>query len=817
MPTAMSTLALLACATVTFADVYMHNPRGSNNRLNEQSANRNNGNRVFDSQNNNRGGYNKGDVDDTAAGGNQGKQYDMVYYQSDPADTGTGLDQTSPGNGQTVLSIEWTNQHGCGGNEHGDPHKLNCQIVLQYMCVDSNAKANTGPDKNNQQVAAGGPVDGFRDNCNFECMIPNVQNPECLEKTPDNKPACGLSEIDDAELCVQRGYKWVPAQINDQYNCPHSCTGASDQHSKAECEGAGGTWTPSYGGGNRLRFRDGTTTNRQDFTNLNNANENQAQRANRKRGNVQADRVLHESWEWYDECYRRERNRGLFTADQKLRNNNLGYSSAVYTRQNPNNNRRGYECPEERDHYPYWHPSPWRDIAVLTDRLDQCTFYKQESQNVKSKHLCRNTNECPNCVRYNNEADCNNNKGKWAEVGPWGIPAPVCEQAPWSRVNHLGNGRYGQANTFNWTIPSFSKADGGRRTQFEQRCVTRLRYNISTDDYDAWKVNNTFNQNNGQGIKSPVQQNPAVDIGVTSAALRLAINTAQFGRTFQDRSHVLTFAPRPVTNSDENSQECSFQQRTTTDPTATCQEGTPIFEGRRIHNLNVRGKRCNIVQCFPSVEYDFAPNHLHIGQDDLVHIQWTGSNTHNNGNPAGDGQAGDAGEGRRGTDRHNFVELRSREGSDFGGSFPAPWSENTLFGQMKNVYAPKSKYTCDHGCGETPKALPTCTDKTTEVEKKKCFESLKRSWAVRMATAGFYNGFDLDEVIKGEGNGYQQAVRPAGIGMLASTGEVNDLLNNAPASFPGGVFQFSRGTYNYMNTRNHNFSNRDQKGHLVVA
>ena len=42
------------------------------------------------------------------------------------------------------------------------------------------------------------------------------------------------------------------------------------------------------------------------------------------------------------------------------------------------------------------------------------------------------------------------------------------------------------------------------------------------------------------------------------------------------------------------------------------------------------------------------------------------------------------------------------------------------------------------------------------------------------------------------------------------------MLNNAPASFMGGVMQFSRGTYNYMNTRNHNFSNRDQKGALIV-
>ena len=44
-------------------DCYLHWPKGSNNRLNEASANRNNANRLFDSQNNNRGGYNVGDLD----------------------------------------------------------------------------------------------------------------------------------------------------------------------------------------------------------------------------------------------------------------------------------------------------------------------------------------------------------------------------------------------------------------------------------------------------------------------------------------------------------------------------------------------------------------------------------------------------------------------------------------------------------------------------------------------------------------------------------------------------------------------------------
>ena len=32
------------------ADVYMHNPRGSNNRLNEPNEKRTNNNRLFDSQ-----------------------------------------------------------------------------------------------------------------------------------------------------------------------------------------------------------------------------------------------------------------------------------------------------------------------------------------------------------------------------------------------------------------------------------------------------------------------------------------------------------------------------------------------------------------------------------------------------------------------------------------------------------------------------------------------------------------------------------------------------------------------------------------------
>jgi len=46
--------------------------------------------------------------------------------------------------------------------------------------------------------------------------------------------------------------------------------------------------------------------------------------------------------------------------------------------------------------------------------------------------------------------------------------------------------------------------------------------------------------------------------------------------------------------------------------------------------------------------------------------------------------------------------------------------------------------------------------------------------------------------------------------------QINNQLNNAPASYEGAVLRVKKGTYHYQCTRNNNFSNRSQKGTIIV-
>jgi hypothetical protein len=132
----MAKLTWLVVATLTtlvLSDFYMHSPRGSNDRLNEQSADRDNGDRLFDSQNNNKGGYNVCDRTNTP--------FDATTPTlPTPTDIYNSEDRASQAQypfvflESSIVPVEWTNQHGCGGNLLDDPNKLNCNIVIQYTC-----------------------------------------------------------------------------------------------------------------------------------------------------------------------------------------------------------------------------------------------------------------------------------------------------------------------------------------------------------------------------------------------------------------------------------------------------------------------------------------------------------------------------------------------------------------------------------------------------------------------------------------------------------------------------------------------------------
>ena len=264
----------------------------------------------------------------------------------------------------------------------------------------------------------------------------------------------------------------------------------------------------------------------------------------------------HESYNSYQLCKLRPRNLNLYTGDQVLRG-----LSAIYTRQNPNGQRFGFECPEERDYYPYWNLSEWRDIGIMTSNISRCAYYKNYSLN---KDLT--------CTYINNTA-----------------------------VNRLGVTYEGVAeSSFLWKLPR----------QVNMNCVLRLRYNISLESeltFDADAKANLLHRTD------PL-------ISVDGVYVRLALDTAQLPRTFEDRSYTFDIIDRPSNIAEESS----------------------------IYNINVQGKRGNIAQVRNCFEYDFVPNNLTLYENDYVHFQWVGSDF----NPLNND-----GEGRAGTDRTNLADV----------------------------------------------------------------------------------------------------------------------------------------------------------------
>ncbi len=76
-----------------------------------------------------------------------------------------------------------------------------------------------------------------------------------------------------------------------------------------------------------------------------------------------------------------------------------------------------WQCPEERDYYPYWHPTPWKDIAILTSNTSLCNqIYASSSFNVQPYYECvefYGDNSQKTWSKYNNKNDCLVNNGSW--------------------------------------------------------------------------------------------------------------------------------------------------------------------------------------------------------------------------------------------------------------------------------------------------------------------------------------------------------------------------------------------------------------------
>jgi len=748
-------------ATTCNADIYMHNPRGSNDRNCERNVNRNNGNRMFDSQNNAKGGYacpravgtedntlERGEdaVESTASAANNRQ---MTYYEG------------------SYLPIEWTNQHGCGPNG-----KLNCEIIIQYTCeaqLDPQGALRGGA--NNEYIGA--PRDG------------------------------------------------VPRDANDA------------------------------------------------ATDTINTNGNQIQATNTENRRFGVHEVLDgQEVGSYSFCNRRERNKGLFTADQ-----NVNRNDATGTRQNPNGNRRGLECPEERDYYPYWAPSPWVDVAILSSHAggtedqpeewlsDFCKYAVTNSQNVKPVGYCQYPEQFNNQQQQafnqrewpNNERACQDIGAEWVMREPLtGTAAnnyadatpPECMVSQFTRVNHLGNplpqDNFGQKNDayraefpqmadaldklpetasasqYLWKIPEIP--EGADEAQYEN-CVLRIRYNVSTADYPAysgldsggrlqasplvvdnevvdlpaarpaswggteWAVydispglDSRFNQDN-----SPIQQDSYVQLGDDDDEfVSLAVNTNQYGRVFQDRSYNFGIKKRPQ----------------------SLPASTQVF------NVNVQGKRGNIVQTYPAVEYDFVPSGLSLEAGDAVHWQWTGSdyNPQRGCNDAEGGPPdGNNGNQNARADRSNLVEMEF-----MAENYP-------LFGLEGDQYYGQEEDAPNSGllqlAKDDPEAAAAYTffkdengDADAEMMKKMAFLQHSEQLAAQGQTC--LTQEDLNDI----NNENQRNNNPRN---CAKVNTEHPYFNGGvqtvqPAGNGGKMFGF-------FSSRNNNFSNRDQTMGICVG
>lgn len=590
---------------------------------------------------------------------------------------------------------------------------------------------------------------------------------------------------------------------------------------------------------------------------------------------------MHESRDQYQLCQHTERNMGLYTADQRLRRNDRRG-----TRQNPNGNRNGLECPEERDYYPWWAPSPWVDIAVLTDSAtedeicyasdvsgcsDRCLYYLENTMNFNKKGYCDVDHDDPTATVdtklnhrlwksrrwHNNKEACIGENFTWYEVSHddnlvINQDSFVCAKTQFSRVNQLGNAHADDtlqsqsagitadhtvvhgvnANRFLWEVPSIPVNRSADyfpdMTSAYKSCTMRIRYNISTADFQQWPedansasssaetmVDSRNNSKSSDDTNSPLLQDPYIYMGTgdlegqVDKFVSLAVNTNQYGRTFQDRSFSFSIKPFPT-------EDVALSTQTDTPPVDASKMATSInTNGGKLYNVNVRGKRGNIVQTYPSVEYDFVPNALALDTNDMIHFQWTGSD-YNPRRGCNNGEGGPP-------DANDFVSSANTNKNS-----RADRSNIVMLDSMaENV--PKDYMGYDVNDETLTYAEKVELSKTTLLENAPCYDSATddattrdECYAMLMRLAYLNQQRDGGALVMRDG---RQCLTEEELDAMSSREQAqNHPLNCAKMNakpfpyFDGGIMWLSKqGWFPFFSSRNNNFSNRDQSGILVSA
>ena len=122
-----------------------------------------------------------------------------------------------------------------------------------------------------------------------------------------------------------------------------------------------------------------------------------------------------------------------------------------------------------------------------------------------------------------------------------------------------------------------------------------------------------------------------------------------------------------------------------------------------------------------------------------------------------------------GTDRSNILELKDRNNN-----YPLPFENSNMFKTAK-IHWTSNGFDKSKLSGEDV--------------------------AVSFASSGYYT------CMKSATCGAQSVERKA---------QMQNQLNNAPASYGGMLLEFARGMYHYVCSRNNNFTNRSQKGTIQV-